>query len=505
MKKIIIAIERSKFNYLYKYNICTVSIVNVIDYSFIQLMELYKCNLGSAASIIEKALPIFETEHEVILLEVESSEIGYNLEFGFNAIRCIIPLNEVAMELLQSKLNSDFQYATPMPVDLYESILALREDKLRSNSALSVLSCFNLPAPENPFIDLVKHATRRLIFDEELAKGSGTIDFLLEFNTTPSDIPSGNIEGLMKIICVGMLKVTGNVDKLRLSPLFNLLLDNMDLLNQGTLLTCYQSFKNIANNNRDKVEKLEATLASSEIDADIILLLFLFISFKKEIQKNDFDLKSISFDINEIKSIYIKELSQALYLVGYTMSMGTLHESIHRLRSSPLFEVEKEVEKEVEIENEKLIINEINFVEENTSESINQCDIKYDSTGIDHGITETYVLHNPDGNVESNELDISHNSSSKLNVGASASASDNLFEKMDENEREKLLTEAKKELKGNKSKKLLELVERLYRNNLHFCYSSLEEKVMSVNEFLKKNGTPLKITQDLLNIFKHLK
>jgi hypothetical protein len=501
MKKIIIAIERSKFNYLYKYNICNVSTVNIIDYSLSQLLEVYKFNLGAAASIIEKALPIFESEHEVILLEVESSEIGYTLEFGFNAVRCIIPLNEVAMELLHSKLNSDFQYATPMPVDLYEATLALREDKLRSNCALSVLSCFNLPTPENPFIDLVKHATRRLIFDEELAKGSGTIDFLLEFNTTPSDIPSGNIEGLMKIICVGMLKVTGNVDKLRLSPLFNLLFDNKDLLNQGTLLNCYQSFKNIANDNRDKVEKLEATLASSEIDADILLLLFLCISFKKEIQNNDFDLKSISFDINEIKSLYSKELSQALYLVGYTMSMGTLHESIHRLSSSPLFEVEKEVE----IENENLIINERTFVDKNTPETINQCDIDYDSTGIDHGITETYVLHNPDENVESNELDISHNSSSKLNVEAPASASDNLFETMEENEREKLLKEAKKELKGKNSKKLLELVDRLYRNNLHFCYSSLEEKIMSVNEFLRKNGTPLKITQDLLNIFKHLK
>jgi hypothetical protein len=499
MKKIIIAIERSKFNYLYKYNICTVSTVNIIDYSFIQLMELYNWNLGSAASIIEKSLPIFESEHEVILLEVESSEIGYNLEFGFNAVKCIIPLNEIAMELLQSKLNSDFQYATPMPADLYEAILALREDKLRSNSALSVLSCFNLQTPESPFIDLVRHATRRLIFDEDIAKGSGTIDFLLEFNTTPSDIPSGNIEGLMKIICVGMLKVTGNVDKLRLSPLFNLLLDNIELLNQATLLTCYQSFKDIANNNRDKVEKLEATLVSSEIDADIFLLLFLFISFKKEIQKNDFDLKSISFDIDEIKSLYSKELSQALYLIGYTMSMGALHESIHRLSFSPLFE------KDVEIERKKLIINEELFVDRNTHETINQSDIKCASVDFEHSTTDTFVLHNTDENVESDELDISHDSSSKLNVGEPESISDNLFETMEVNDRENLLKEAKKELKGNKSKKLFELVDSLYRNNSHFSYTSLEEKIMSEVYFLKKNGTPLKVTQDLLNIFKLLK
>lgn len=342
MDKIIIAIERSKFNYLYKYNICTVSTVNIIEYSFSQLLEVYKSNLSDAASIIEQALPIFECEHEIILLEVEPSEVSDNLKFRFNAVKRIIPLNELAKELLQSKLNSDFKYATAIPEDLYEAIFALREDKLRSNSALSVLSCFNLPTPADPFIDLVKQTTRRLIFDEPIPKGSGTIDFLLEFNTTPSDIPSGNIEGLMKIICVGMLKVTGNVDKLRLSPLFNLLLDNVDLLNQGSLLDCYQKFKTISNDNWNKVEKLEATLASSEIDADILLLLFLFISFKKEMQRNNFDLKSISFDINEIKLIYSKELSQALYLVGYVLSMGALHESIYRLSFSPLFGIEKE-------------------------------------------------------------------------------------------------------------------------------------------------------------------
>jgi hypothetical protein len=170
MKRIIIAIERSKFNYLYKYNICTVSTVNIVEYSYPQLLKFYKSNLDAAASIIENALPVFESEHEVILLEVESSEVGYNLEFGFNAVKLIIPLNKLARELLQSKLNSDFLYAIPIPTDLYEATLALREDKLRSKAALSVLSCFNLPTPATPFTNLFKHATRRLIFNEEIPK-----------------------------------------------------------------------------------------------------------------------------------------------------------------------------------------------------------------------------------------------------------------------------------------------------------------------------------------------
>jgi hypothetical protein len=477
MKRIIIAIERSKFNYLYKYNICTVSTVNIIEYSYPQLLEFYKSNLDATASIIEKALPVFESEHEVILLEVESSEVGYNLEFGFNAVKLIIPLNELARELLQSKLNSDFLYAAPIPTNLYEATLALREDKLRSKAALSVLSCFSLPTPATPFTNLVKHATRRLIFNEEISKEAGTIDFLLEFNTTPSGIPSGNIEGLMKIICVGMLKVTGSVNKLRLSPLFNLLLDNLELLNQGSLLSCYQNFQKISDKNRDKVERLEATLVSKKVDSDLFLLLFLFISFKKELQKNDFDLKTITFDINEIKSIYSQELSEALYLIGYTMSIGVLHESIHRLSFSPLFKVEKEIQNERHTTKNVLIVASADVPETLKPRTVEEARKDFELLSID-------------------------NSSNKLDVRIPESRSDSSFEIMEASQVENLLKEAKRILKGPKRKELFELVDTLYKQNIHFSYTLLEKKILSNKVFMKKDGSPMKLAQSLLDIFK---
>jgi hypothetical protein len=506
MKKIIIGIERSKFNYLYKYNICTVSTVNIIEYSYPQLLEFYKSNLDAAASIIENALPVFESEHEVILLEVESSEVGYNLEFGFNAVKRIIPLNELARELLQSKLNSDFLYATPIPTDLYEATLALREDKLRSKAALSVLSCFDLLTPATPFTNLVKHATRRLIFNEERPKEAETIDFLLEFNTTPSGIPSGNIEGLMKIICVGMLKVTGNVDKLRLSPLFNLLLDNLELLNQGSLLSCYQNFQKISDNNRDKVEKLEATLVSKKIDSDLFLLLFLFISFKKELQKNDFDLKTITFDINEIKSIYSQELSEALYLIGYTMSIGVLHESIHRLSFSPLFKVEKEIQNERHTTKDVLIASDV--PETVKPRTVDEAYKDFELHGISHCMPSTDHRYNNDENLagiaESDELLSIDNSSNKLDVRVPESRSDSLFEIMEESQIENLLKEAKRILKGPKRKELFELVDTLYKQNMHFSYVLLEKKIFSNKIFMKKDGSPIKLVQSLLDILKPL-
>jgi hypothetical protein len=311
----------------------------------------------------------------------------------------------------------------------------------------------------------------------------------------------------MKIICVGMLKVTGNVDKLRLSPLYNLLLDNLELLNQGSLLRCYQNFQNISNENRDKFEKLEATLMSTDVDSDLILLLFLFISFKKKVQQNNFNLKSISFDIDEIKSIQSKELSQALYLIGYTMSMGTLHESIHRMSFSPLFEVEKE------IENEEYTTKDVLAVTTNTPETLKPCTIDEaykdsELNGISHGIPSTDSQHNNDGDLsaiaEPNELHTVDNSSGKLDIGVTESGIDR-FSEMEESKIENLQNEAKKILKGKpKSNELLELVATLYKQNSHFSYALLEKNILSNKGFLKKDRNPLMSAQKLLDIFKSL-
>ena len=489
MKTIIIAIERSKFNYLYKYNTCTVSSENIINSSIVRLLNFSESNLDMAASMVEAALPIFESEHEVILLEVDSYGIRYNLQFSFSSVVRIIPLSELAMELLQSKLNSDFQYASPIPVFLYEEVLALREDKLRSNSASKLLSCFNLSLPADTFAQSVRVATRRVILSQEVLEKPGTIDLLLDFNTTPSGIPSGNIEGLMKIICVGMLKVTGNVDRLRESPLFNLLLDNLERLNQGSLLSCYQSFQEISDANKEKIERLDATLASVEIDSDLFLFLFLFISFKKKIQNNHFDISQIVFDVDEIKPKYKVELSQALYLIGYTMSMGVLHESIHRLSASPLFIAKNEIEyinesKEITTDGVSSVIHS-NDREMPGSQEIEISELSEIKSNLD----EPERLYNEDENTAP--------------VKKEPSDSPDLFGTM--NERECLLKKAKGKLRaGAKKKELLQSVESLHKENPSFSFNELEAKLLSNASLLKKGGLPLKVTQDLLDIFKAL-
>lgn len=489
MKKIIIAIERAKFNYLYKYNACFVSRENVIECSFSDLMESCRHDVKSAAITIEKSLPFFESEHEVFLIEVDLSEVRYNLEFNFNAVLRIIPFNKTAMELLQSKLNSDFHYAPPLSDALYEEIVSLREHNLRSSSALTVLYYFELTPPAESFCSLIRSATRRIILNTDMPKDATTIDFLLSFDTTPSGIPSGNVEGLMKVICIGLLKINHNIDNLRKSPLFNLLLDKSEDLNQGSLLNCYQRFQEISNENTDHIEKLMSILDMPSVTSEIFFFLFLFMSLKKKVQSNEFDLSSINSDVRDMEKEYSAEVSQALYLIGYTMSMACLHESIHRLSFAPLFDIENKNTYPNEVSKVNIIAPRVQSIQ--GIHTVNNDSSSSDLLNIDDKAeVNAYADNDGKGFADIEQSDFS-------GLGES-------LEKFDKNERETFLENAKK-LKGRDSKNALNLVNDLYELNPSFDYFDLEKRIKNDTSCLKADKSFKKAYQDLLNEFNGLK
>jgi hypothetical protein len=75
---------------------------------------------------------------------------------------------------------------------------------------------------------------------------------------------------------------------------------------------------------------------------------------------------------------------------------------------------------------------------------------------------------------------------------------------MEESQIENLLNEAKRKLKGPKRKELFELVDNLHKQNINFSYALLEKKILSNKIFMKKDGSPIKLVQSLLDIFKPL-
>jgi hypothetical protein len=67
----IVAIERTKFTYLYKYNQIRVDINQLIDKSTNDLKGCLTNDLNSLIQLFNKALPLFEQDHEIILLEID--------------------------------------------------------------------------------------------------------------------------------------------------------------------------------------------------------------------------------------------------------------------------------------------------------------------------------------------------------------------------------------------------------------------------------------------------
>ena len=74
----LIAIDRNSFNYIFKYNSMTISISQILDLR----NEILETEIQKTSSLIvsefDRILPIFELDHEVLLLEIQKSELEIN-------------------------------------------------------------------------------------------------------------------------------------------------------------------------------------------------------------------------------------------------------------------------------------------------------------------------------------------------------------------------------------------------------------------------------------------
>ena len=78
----IVAIERTKFTYLYKYNQIRVDINQLIDESTDVLKGMLTNDLNRLIQLFNVAIPLFEQDHEIILLEIDKSKM--NLQNGIS-------------------------------------------------------------------------------------------------------------------------------------------------------------------------------------------------------------------------------------------------------------------------------------------------------------------------------------------------------------------------------------------------------------------------------------
>jgi hypothetical protein len=346
MKKVLVVLERSKFNYLYKYDTCRVSPENIINNSYEELLHQSQISFRLCAERLELSLPIFEQEHEVIIIEYLNEKIGYNsgIELSFNGVLQIIPLNKIAKELLSTKISNKIKISDPLPIELYENTLLLREEKVRHQTSNRLLKIFDLPQPNKLFVNKVKEASSYKILDKKVKGETSSLYHLLDFDITPSFIPEGNSEGLIKVACVAARKVGTDISIVPKSYFYNITVSNIKMINGVSLLTAYEylekMFQVASVEDVKKIEHLKNTLRIQGIEENIMLIYYLFFSFKKILKKNEFDVTRLADSIYEFKESYPNEVAATLYLLGYTLSMSSLFESIQAIEKAPILKSE---------------------------------------------------------------------------------------------------------------------------------------------------------------------
>lgn len=489
MKKVIIAIERANFINLYKFDRISVSPKNIIKFNYGQLISQIEINFEQSAIIVEEALPYFSREEDNILIEVDRTKIDFEYSFPFSSVHSIITLNQMAKDLVEVKLNTDFKIESPLPEGFFSKIVEIRELKLRNKAARDVLRIFELNIPNVTFINAVEDTVASKLKNIPFNKDS-TISVLINFDTTPSGIPSGNVEPLMKIIATGLLKAVGKYDTLRKSPLYNFLYENYEEINNLNKEDAFTFFNKLATTNRESFEKLYSVLRDKSIEGEILKFCYYFFLIKIYLLKAKGDLENLK---NEVSGIDFnkKEFSQALYLIAFMQSYNVLFESIHRLKYVPLFG-KKKPSKEVQYNSpsdshkNKSLVDLYPMDEEVSKEAYNQSK-ENPSESFEH----------IDNSNESSETDLftslkeKNQNLNKSNILASNTI-DNLYKKA----LEKVKTD------GYGGKEMREILLNLKNNQKSISYGSLREAFENEEKCKSANGSFYKKVNEVLELFK---
>ncbi|WP_057938861.1 hypothetical protein [Algoriphagus resistens] len=356
MRKVLIAIEREKFNYLFKYNEAEISLHRIIDLDYNSLGSL---PVRSISKKIESALPYFESEDEVILLEYVKEKINMNngIRISFDGVLGIIPTSGFAFNSLKSRLNPDFNIYDPLNEELTRDIKRIREDRIRISAVNKILGLYDLQI-DNSFLINLRGIVIKMISHEAFdGKEQKALNHLIKFDLTPSFIPSGNVESFLKLGCITLITLGAPIDALKNGPYFRIISENLNALNNKPLFKAYLEFERLIEfvNSEDKIRinKVKETLNSEFGKFNTFLSYFIYLSLNRILKDKDFDLTKIESEIYDLKNNCPVELAYALSIFGYVHSFDRLYESIHRLSKAPIFDKQITIKKEPVLELEE--------------------------------------------------------------------------------------------------------------------------------------------------------
>lgn len=348
MKNITIVLQRSELNYLIKYDTLRISSDRIINFSykeFKQLSEKYKIFL------LQNSLPIYEQEHEVLLIEYDAMLVSYDNapSLEFKGILSIIPLTETGGKLLSSKLNTDFNILSPLDAKIYKAFTNDRNHILRLVASSKLCMLFNVSMPSDSFIADFQKATLFQLNNKTPMHYDSTLAHLIDFNITPSFIPEGNIEAVIKSACVGMKKLNKEVDQVTRSKFYSFAIEHKDSINSGSLFQAIMFIEDkikLFDDTKNGFNQLKETLSEKGKYDNAFLSFSYFYYLKKVIEKNEYDISAPKNDILELIHYDSEEASRVLFMLGYTFSIQTISKSIQSLSKCELLKTRKNLDLE---------------------------------------------------------------------------------------------------------------------------------------------------------------
>jgi hypothetical protein len=374
----ILAIERTKFTYLYKYSQIRVDVNQLIDKSTDALKGMLSNDLIRLIELFDKAMPLFEQDHEIILLEIEKSKMNIQngILISFDSIQCIYPLTDIGLKLLDGKISEDFILEQPVFEIVIEAIKINRSMDFRKSAAAKLLEHYDLVQyiKKDTILSIESSVEKNLLDKVKPQIFDTFLDHLIAYNKTPSYIPEGNIEHICKIGVIA-IKYLGKAEEVFTNGHFyKSSIKYKSKINSPSYLKSYSDFNSIVDVElKSSIEKMVDIISKEYSGVDVFKVSYFFLAFKSFLNKHDNNVELLNNDIEDL--IYDDKQSAAIVLamLGFTYSIESIYEGLHRISNAPLLKstrsklnaevenrkrvesaIEKQKQHEKELENERI-------------------------------------------------------------------------------------------------------------------------------------------------------
>lgn len=337
----IIAIERSKFNILYKYDQISIALSSVIDSQMVELQyRISNQRIESLVRDLDRILPVFELDHEVLLLEIDRSKIGFgsDITVSFDSVVGIYPLTREGANLLSGKLNDNIKVGFPSLEQAIQRVKAERTIRLRVNCARKLLDLFGAKVAINPvFRDNLQASIKSIVYGNGSSLQDGNFIYsLLTYDKTPSYLPSGNAEYITKVGVVTLVALKKDDALIKNGSLYKKCLDNRNLINRGSIFDGLNNLETLLVDSelRASYDKVIESINPKFDNLQIFKIAYYFIALKAYLNKTEKNLLGIAQQLFDEVQKDPETFAHVLLLIGYTFSYEELYESIHSLEQS---------------------------------------------------------------------------------------------------------------------------------------------------------------------------